>query len=183
MVEPAWYSEATKPSTVAPTATTPDLNSWIMGMGIAGLGLQAYGAYSEGEARAEALEYNAFVAEQDAKEVEKAKKHELHKSVTAQRKLLARQWAVAAASGRSMSGSPLDVMNRTESEALLDQSIIRSNAATAKGRLHGQAIMDRGQAESARKMGRAKSITGLFISGADYYSKTNYFKSKSKGST
>lgn len=163
------------------TASTPNLNPWVAGLGIFGAGMQAYGSYQESQMKAEALEYNAFVAEEEAKQIEKAKEHELHKSMTAQRKLLARQVAATAASGRSMAGSPLDVMNRTESEALLDQSIIRSNAALSKGRAHGQAIMDKGSAKTTRSMGKAKSLAGLFISGTDYYSRTNYFKNKNKG--
>ena len=162
------------------SAMAPNLNSWIMSTQMLGLGLQAYGTYVESQAKAEALEYNAYVAERDASIVEKHTKHEIHKAKTTQRKLLARQIAATAASGRSFSGSPLEVMARSESEALMDQRIIRENGARERGRLHGQAIMDRGAAVSTKRSGRNRAFAGLLTSGASIYAKSNQFKKRGK---
>lgn len=165
---------------VAASAMHPNMNAWVLGLSMAGTLMQSVGAYQEGEATAAALEFNAFQAEEDAKQVEKAKEHELHKSKMNRRKLLARQVAATAASGRQMSGSPLDVMARAENEALRDEGIIRSNAARAKGKLYGQAAHDKSQAKMAKSLGRTKSLSNLLIGGATAYTKSNYFKSKGR---
>lgn len=126
-------------------------------MAITGMGMQAIGQIQESKAKSATMDYNADVAAADAKLAEKAKTVELHKAKTRQRSLLARQNAVVAASGRDYSGSPLDVINRSEAEALLDQNIIALNANTAIGRLYGQVAIDRGSASAALHFGRSKA--------------------------
>ena len=163
-------------------ATTPASSSdaWVLGAQMFGTILQSYGAYSEAQAKAETLEYNAMVAEKDALQVEKAKKHELHKARTAQRRLLAKQIVATASSGRQMSGSPLDVMARSEADAQTDQRIIISNSAREQARLYGQSAFGKGQAKSTKARGRGRAFANLMVGGANQYAKSNYFK-KSKG--
>lgn len=167
-------------SNVKSNALMPNLNSWILQTQLLGLGLQTYGTYIESQVQAETLEYNAVIAERDVGIVEKYKKHELHKVRTEQRKLLAKQIAATAASGRSFSGSPLAVMARSQSEAQTDMDIVRSNAARSKGRLYGQAIFDRGSAETIEKTGKARAFSNLLVSGSNIYAKSNYFKKRGK---
>jgi len=171
---------ANQPTQVQSTATTPNLDAYLLGAQMLGVVTQSLGAYMEGEASAATREYNASVAERDAEQVEKSKKHELHKARTSQRRLLAKQIAATAASGRQMSGSPLDVMARSESEALTDQEIIRSNAAMAKGRLYGQAEFEKGAAKTDKTLGRSKAFSNLLIGGSSSYAKSNYFKKRGK---
>lgn len=130
--------------------------------------MQAYGQIQESKAKAATMDYNADVAAADAKLAEKAKGVELHKAKTRQRSLLARQNAVVAASGRDYSGSPLDVINRSEAEALLDQNIITLNANTAIGRLYGQVAIDRGSASAALHFGRSKAGFQLATTAATF---------------
>ncbi len=136
--------------------------------GIVGSVTQIVGTMDEAQSRASAMKYNASVAASDAKIAEKAKGIELHKSRTARRKLLARQNAVIAASGRDYSGSPLDLIARSESEALLDESIIRLNADIKIGRLYGQVALERGSAKAALSLGRAKAGRQLFSSASKF---------------
>ena len=158
-----------------------NMDAYLLGANMFGTVLQAFGSYQESEAKAAALEYNAQVAEADARQVDKSKEHELHKSKTVQRRVLAKQIATAAASGRQMSGSPLDVMARTESEALTDQEIIRSNAASAQGRLYSQSANDKGRASSVKSQGRSRALSKLLLGGGSSYAKSNYFKKKKVG--
>lgn len=136
--------------------------------GMVGSITQIAGTLDEASSNASAMKYNAAVAANDAKMAEKAKGIELHKSRTARRKLLARQNAVIAASGRDYSGSPLDIIAQSESAALLDESIIRMNADMKIGRLYGQAALDRGSATSALNLGRAKAGRQLFSSASKF---------------
>ena len=165
---------------VAASAMHPNMNAFVLGAGMLGTVMQSFGAYQEGQATAAALEFNAFQAEEDVKQVEKAKQHELHKAKTKRKRLLARQIAATAASGRQTSGSPLELMARAETEALRDEGIIRSNAAMAKGKLYGQAAHDKSRAKTAKSLGTSKALSNLFIGGANTYAKSNYFKSKGK---
>lgn len=156
-----------------------NLDSWLLGAKLFGNTLESIGVYFEDKIQAETLEYNAFVAEREMLQLQKYKKQELHKAVTMQRRLLARQVAITAGSGRSFSGSPLDVMARSESEALIDQNIIRANTAAAMGRLGGRAIFERSSAEFAKKYALGKSLSSLMISGSMTTLK-HFAKKKSK---
>jgi hypothetical protein len=158
---------------VKSTPMFPNVQEVLLATGIIGSATQAVGTYMEGKVKSEIQEYNAFVSEQDALQIDKSKKHELRKSRLARRKLMGRQIAFAAASGRSYSGSPLDIINRSESEALINESIIRSNSALAKGRASGQAIIGRQGAKSTKKMATSKSLSSLMSSTASHA--TNYF--------
>ena len=165
---------------VQATAATPNLDAFLLGAQLFGTVMQSYGAHQAAEAEAATLEFNATIAEMDAKQVEKAMKQELHKAKTAQRRLLARQVANTAASGRQMSGSPLSVMARSESDAERDQEIIRSNAANAKGRLYGEATYTKAKAGTVKASGRTRGLSNLLIGGSTAYAKSNYFKKKGK---
>jgi hypothetical protein len=169
---------AVGPAIAASGVLTPNIDAYLLGANLFGNVLQAYGQYQAAEAAAETMEYNATIAERDALQVAEATEFELHKARTTQRKLLARQIAATAASGRQMSGSPLDVMARAESEALMDQAIIRSNSATARGKLHAQSSYDRMRADVTRDAGRAKAFTSLMSSTSKSYAQSNYFKKR-----
>lgn len=135
-------------------------------LAIGSIATQAYGTYSQGEAQKDAMEYNAMVAEYDIQRQEEHKEHELHKEKTRQRRLLAKQVNAAAASGRSFSGSPLDVIARSESDSLINQSIILSNVKAAKGRIYSQAASDKAYGSIARNTSRQKMFNdALYMSG------------------
>lgn len=171
---------ASGPSPVQASASMPNMDAFLLGTQLSGIIMQSYGAYTAGQAEAATLEFNAQVAQMDIEQVEKAKDHELHKAKTAQRRLLARQVAAAAASGRQLSGSPLSVMARSESEAQRDQEIIRSNAANAKGRLYSEATFTQAKASAAKASGTTRSLSNILIGGSNAYAKSNYFKKRGK---
>lgn len=137
-----------------------------------GLASSAAGSVEEGRQKASAMKYNARVAENDAKLAEKSKEIEIGKHRTAVRKLLARQNAVIASSGRSYSGSPLDIISRSESEALLDESIIRMNADVRISKLRSQSMLDRGSASAAASLGRAKAARSLAMAAGSFGKKS-----------
>lgn len=161
---------------VTATPSQPNMDAFLLGAQLFGTVMQSYGAYQEGQATAAALEHNAMMAMKDAEQVAKSEKHELHKAKTEHRRLLAKQIAATAASGRQMSGSPLSIMARSESEAQRDQEIIRSNSANAQGRLYGEASFGKGRAAGVKASARTKSLTNLLIGGSSAYAKSNYFK-------
>lgn len=139
-----------------------------MATALLGMGAQAAGTIQESRAKADAMEYNASVAANDAMLAEKSKQIELHKHKTATRNLLARQNAVIASSGRDYSGSPLDVLARSEAAAMLDESIIRMNATMKVSKLEGQSIMDRGAASATVGFGKSRATAKLLSSSGKF---------------
>lgn len=135
--------------------------SYLAVASIIGTMTQAYGQYAEAEQASEAMEYNSRVAEMDAQKVEKQKEFELHKLEGEKKRLLARQVATMAASGRSFSGSPLEVMARTEESFLTDASAIRYNATQSQARLYGEAAHQRGFGKAEKAIGTAKGFSTL----------------------
>lgn len=138
-----------------------------------GMGVSAYGERQQAKLQAANMEYEAYVAEQDAQNLEKAGELEKHKLRTAQRKLLARQVALAAASGRDISGgSPLAIMEASERAFLLDQQIISYNTARATGAKLAESQMVFGMSRSVNlgaKLGLYASLLGITAKGAKHF--------------
>ena len=164
-----------------------------MGIGVAmqmiGQGLEAYGEYSETKTAAAELEYEGYIARQDAELIGEAGELELHKAKTDRRKLLARQVAIAAASGRDISGgSPLAIIEASERALVLDEQVIAFNTQIAVGRKLGEAELLFGTGRSlkkAAKLGLYMSILGMAQTGAKSFGggKGSNIKSRPKTKT
>lgn len=133
---------------------------------------QAYAGLEAGKAEAESLEYDAYIAQQDAQLIEEAGEFELGKARTERRRLLSRQVAMAAASGRDISGgSPLAFIEAQERAALMDEQVISFNKNIAVGGKLSEAALLFGASSTVRNATRAGFYTSLLGVGAKAYKK------------
>ena len=112
---------------------------------VAAAGAGAYSADQQRRAGNQQADYNAAVAEEDAKAAKaKAEYDELaHRENV--RKILAAQRALYGKSGVSMEGSPLLVMEDTEKQGELDALAIRYGGDVASARSRSEANLARMQ--------------------------------------
>lgn len=121
---------------------------------IAGTGAAAFGSVMQGEAQAQASEYNAAVARQNAVIAQQ----QGAAAVQAQQRDAARKIgsmvANYGASGvQTDSGSPLDVLADSAAMATLDSLTLKYNAALKAAGYQSQATLDNMQAETASTSG------------------------------
>lgn len=129
-----------------------------------GAGVSAVGELQESRQQAEALEHNANIANQDARLVEARGEEELRKARRDRRRLLARQVAIAAASGRDIGGgTPLDIINRSQQELVIDENIIQFNTRTAASALRERAVQDFNLSKQVRTSGRVRAASGFLL--------------------
>ncbi len=153
--------------------------SWVgiaIGAGATGVGLQAKGQYEQGkaaerQAKDQAIldEFNAKLAEREAKETQEAAAFEESKQRKAGARLKARARTKAGQAGIDPTDSFALVADETEQELELDALLIRRGgtvgarrltAEASISRLRGRSALLRGR--SARRAGRTRAIgTGL----------------------
>jgi len=126
---------------------------------------KAGGQFLQAQEEAHLLGYNAFLEGQQARFLEKQKKFDLDKLKNRRRKVLGRQVATTAASGRGFYGSALSIMVESEKQALIDEHITKFNADMAIGRSYSKRSLLRAQAGSRRLTGTAQALTTLTESG------------------
>lgn len=131
-------------------------------MGGTGLGLQMKGQYEAGKAAvaqaksAEAWrEYNAQLAEREARETQVAAAYEESKFRKGGVRLKARQRARYAKAGVTPEGSPLEVMEQTATELEMDALMIRRGGQLEYQRYTAEAGLERMMGKSALLRGRA----------------------------
>jgi len=131
----------------------------MLGVGMAGTALSAFGQYQQGQAQAAASEYNAEAAEQKGKYEESQARLRL-------RHLLGTQRALYGKAGVDItSGSPLLVMADTAAKGEMEALNIRRGYQTEAGldRFYGK------QYKRAGLIGGASSfLTGLGQAGTEY---------------
>lgn len=132
-------------------------------MGGTGLGLQMKGQYEAGKAaeaqtKSEAAwrEYNAQLAEREAKETQVAAAYEESKLRKGGERLKARQRALYAKAGVTPEGSPLEVMEQTAVELEMDALLIRRGGQLGYQRYTAAAGLERMMGKSALLRGRAQ---------------------------
>lgn len=141
-----------------------------IGTGLAGTAVSAYSQIAAGN-------YNASVANQNAKNLDQSARDTIDRGETAAarsgvatQRLLGSQRAAAAASGIDAgSGSALDILVSTAGIGELDAQTIRNNAAREAWGLRSEAAAQRAQgrfAKSAGKFGAGSTLlTGLASAG------------------
>jgi len=123
---------------------------WAAIIQMVGKAAGAAADFEAGKAADNQAKYQAYVAQQDARQSEKAGNLELKKAKEGRRRLLSRQIALAAAAGRDISGgSPLALMESSERAALLDEQTISYNKHMAMGRSTADAILFYGNSQVA----------------------------------
>lgn len=130
--------------------------------GATGLGLQMKGQYeagkaAESQAESEAAwnEYNAQLAEREAREAQEVAAYEEKKLRKGGERLKARQRVLYAKAGVTPEGSPLEVMEQTASELEMDALMIRRGGQLGYQRYTAQAGLERMAGKSALLRGRA----------------------------
>lgn len=131
-------------------------------MGGTGLGLQMKGQYeagkaAEAQAKSEAAwrEYNAQLAEREARETQVAAAYEESKLRKGGERLKARQKVLYAKAGVTPEGSPLEVMEQTAAELEMDALMIRRGGQLGYQRYTAAAGLERMMGKSALLRGRA----------------------------
>lgn len=131
------------------------------GAQIAGAGISAYGALQQSKLEQQGYEYNAALADLQAKEAVQAGEITQEEITSQEDYLKGEQEAAYAKSGVTMSGSPLDVMLQSATNFEFDKSIERYNTAVQVSRDQSQAQLDRFYGKQARSAGKVKALTTL----------------------
>ncbi len=116
----------------------------------AGAALGAIGSIAAGQAAANAAEFNAEVAQQQAERERQIALREAEDFRRQNSRVLAASRARRAGSGVTSQGSPLLVDESTAAEIELSAQNILVGGATRASRLGQQAALDKSQARSAR---------------------------------
>lgn len=134
-----------------------------------GSGISAYGQYQEGqEARAgaqaasDAYLYNANLSEEQAQAIAQKQVMSEYKKNVAKDEAIGHLQASAVAGGVvSISGSPLDLMTNSLSNAMLDISIDRYSYQIAERGMYAQAEQERDAAQASLNEGERAYKKGL----------------------
>lgn len=118
-----------------------------------------YSAIQQGNAAADAAEYNAKVAENAGIAARQQADYEEKQARQKRDRLLSAQRVATAASGLDLEGSPLALMEDTAVEAELDALNIRRAGSVDEARARSQAAADRME-------GRARQQAGYLNAGA-----------------
>lgn len=162
-------------ATLAGTATSAQLATTALTLGATGIGLQVAGQVQAGrEARAqgksqEALrEYNARLAEREAREARDVAAFEERRLRKGGERLKATQRARIAKAGVTFEGSPLEAMEQTATELETDALLIRRGGLIGAQRFTAEAALSRVAGRSALLRGKAKrraATIGAFATG------------------
>jgi hypothetical protein len=117
----------------------------------AGTGVAVAGSIAQGEAARKSQEFNAKVAENDAKAKMDQAAFQAQQIRDRGRKILGAQTAAASASGVSLSGSFLDVQGSTLASNELDALAAEYQGKVGANRSLAQAMMDRAEGENAQQ--------------------------------
>lgn len=149
-------------------ATLPLL---ILGGGILGF----IGQRQEAEARAQSLEFNATVAEQEAEISKKIRELEKGQEEKRLKSFISTQQALFAKSGVTLSGSPLAVIEESAAAGELDIIIGNINASIEQSRLQSEADIRRAEAKSRIATGKTRAGLTLLSTGLQIASRTDLF--------
>lgn len=140
-------------------------------MMIAGTAISAIGAIRAGQAQAAAANYNAQVAERNAFiSRDQAAADEQRQRIQARRKLGAMR-AAYGASGISLEGSPLDVLEDSAAEAELDALTIRYKGEIGAMGYEAEAGAQRARAQNAKTESYYNAGAALLTGASNYYMK------------
>jgi len=150
-------------SFLAPVAAFAKAHAGIIGL--AGMGMQALSSINQGRSQDAYAKYNAAMSEQQARyerDLAAGRESDYRRDQSA---LLARQRALAAASGGEFSGSSLLLAEDIASEGELNALRIRAGGDMTARRLEQEAGLMRMQGASAKQAGYMRAGASL-LSGA-----------------
>lgn len=145
----------------------------IIALAATGTGVAAYSQYQQGkaaedQAKAEAAwhAYNAKVAQREAEAEREAAEFESIQHKKQADKLLARQRVLRGASGVTVEGSPLLVMEDTAAELALEAANLRMTGQRRISQFKSQSILDISKAGAAKARGAGFAQAGKIGAGA-----------------
>jgi predicted nucleotide-binding protein (sugar kinase/HSP70/actin superfamily) len=132
-------------------------------------GLTAFGQIQQGQQQAQAASYNAAVARQKAQAARQAGELEAERIRKQKERLTGRQKALYAKSGVTFSGSPMEVMIDSATNAEMDALITEYNYSVEASQAESQASMSRYRAGVYQRTGYMRAgqtlLTGASQSG------------------
>jgi hypothetical protein len=141
------------------------MESAMIGLFSAGIGMQTAGAYQAGRAQEAWLKYDAAKAVREAGITEKKRSYEVASFRRQGERFKAGQRAAVGASGVKLEGSTLETLAETASEIERDALMLRHTGKVEEQRYLMQAKELKAQGKYARKAGTLKAISTL-VSGA-----------------
>lgn len=127
--------------------------------------VSAYGAYQQGQAQAQAAEYNAQVADRNAALARQQASVEAEDTARAQRRQMGALRAAYGAAGIGLAGSPLDVIEDTAIEQSMDVRRVGYAGELKAIGMEEKAALFRMEADNARTSGTlgalAQGLGGL----------------------
>lgn len=135
-------------------------------MAVAGMAMQAYGQYQEGQDAKKASEYNASISRQEAELARQSGALDAERQRKQTGKIVGTQKTQYGASGVELTGSPLDVMIETAAEGELDARIIEYNANVLAAKGMSQAAYDEKLAGIYERSGMMKAGSTLLTQGS-----------------
>lgn len=124
-------------------------------------------ARAEGEAAQRVSEYNASVAEQEAKATRARTRFEQRRQSQQAQRIKGSQRAALATSGAQIgTGTPLDLQVEQANELELENLLIGYEGRQAERRLQSQAGLDRTQGQIYRQRGRNEQAAARIGAGA-----------------
>ena len=116
--------------------------------------LSAYGSYAQGQDQADAYKYNSQAAQREAAYQKQRTKYLLTQHENETKKLKGYQKTGMTKAGvKSNTGTPLDVLKDTDTQAAIDANIIRYGGEIETSSALSEAKMYRSAASSATKAG------------------------------
>jgi hypothetical protein len=156
------------------------MGAFTSALALAGVGLQAYGQYKSGQDAYAAAQYNAAIFQQQSEvlDVKKGITREQYDRMI--RKLEGASVTAIAASGYDFSGSFLEFMNDTLTQAQLDKQLELYNLEVEKRQAISAADESRRSGTTARTSANIQSVATLLTEGNEWYSKYGGFGSTKK---
>jgi uncharacterized protein involved in type VI secretion and phage assembly len=132
-------------------------------------GLTAFGQIQQGQQQAQAASYNAAVARQKAQAARQAGELEAEKIRKQKERLTGRQKALYAKAGVTFSGSPMEVMIDSATDAEMDALITEYNYSVEASQAESQAQISNWRAKTYRSSSWTRAgatlLTGASESG------------------
>jgi len=120
---------------------------------VAGTAFSAVSQIQQGKQQQKWSEYNAAIAERDAKAAKDAAEYEAGQTRRDTERILGRQRALYGKAGVTMEGSPLELMSETAAEGELDALMVERTGILRGQRYGEEATLSRMKGAGARRAG------------------------------
>ena len=144
------------------------ISALFTALSVAGGGLGAFGALQEGRATSRAAEFNARIADQQARQERQSAAAEARDYRRGENRKLASSTAARGASGVTGAGSPLLVDEATVREIALGSSRLKYAGDVRAKRLEDEAELYRMRGKSARRAGYLNAGSSILSSGTSW---------------